>query len=91
MTSRMFVWLAKIIAQRSMPEGDPAVRRGPVLECLEDRAELLAHPVERLALEQEAALEQVVAVDPDRPAAELPAVQRKVVLEGPGASGRIVR
>ena len=36
------------------------------------------------------ALEQVAAVDPDRAAAELPAVEREVVLERPGAAGRIL-
>ena len=44
-----------------------------------------------LALEQEAALEQVAAMDAHRPAAELPAVEGEVVLERPGAAGRIVR
>ena len=72
-------------------ERDPAVRRGAVLERVEDRAELLAHPLERLALEQERALEQVAPMDPDRAAAELPAVEGEVVLERPGPAGRVVR
>ena len=58
-------------------ERDAAVRRRAVLERVEDGAELLAHALERLALEQEAALEQVAPMDPDRPAAELPAVERR--------------
>ena len=65
-------------------EGDPAVRRRAVLEGVEDGAELLAHPLDRLALQQEAALEQVAPVDADRAAAELPAVEREVVLHAPG-------
>ena len=73
------------------PERDPAVRRGPELERVEDGPELLAHPLERMALQQERALEQVAAMDPDRAAAQLPAVERQVVLEGPGATGRVVR
>ena len=71
-------------------EGDPAVRRRAVVEGVEDGPELLAHPLERVALELEAALEQVAAMDPDRAAAELPAVEREVVLERPGAAGRVL-
>ena len=72
-------------------EGDPAVRRRAVVEGVEDGPELLAHRLERMALELETALEQVAAVDPDRPATELPAVEREVVLERPGTAGRVVR
>ena len=70
-------------------EGDPAVRRRAVLECVEDGPELLAHPLARLTLEQERALEELAPVDPDRPATELPAVEREVVLERPRAAGRV--
>ena len=72
-------------------EGDPAVRRRAVVERVEDGPELLAHRLERVALEQERALEQVAPMDPDRPAAELPAVEREVVLERAGAARRVVR
>ena len=72
-------------------ERDPAVRRGAVVEGVEDRAELLAHRLERVALEQERALEELAPVDPDRAAAELPAVEREVVLERPRPAGRVLR
>ena len=71
-------------------DGDPTVRRRAVVEGVEDRTELLAHPLHRVALEQERALEEVAAMDPDRAATELPAVEREVVLEGPGATGRVL-
>ena len=71
-------------------EGDPAVRRRAVLERVEDGPELLVHRLERVALQPERALEQVAPVDPDRAAAELPAVEREVVLERPGAAGRVL-
>src|SRR5262245_19164342 len=63
---------------------DPAVRRCAVLERVEDRPELLAHPVLGLALEREAQREQLPPMNPDGPAAQLPAVERDVVLERPG-------
>ena len=64
--------------------------RGPVLERLEHRAEPLLHLVERVALEVEAAGQQVALPDPDRAAAELPAVEHDVVLHRMGAPGRVV-
>ena len=67
------------------------MRRRAVLERVEDRPELLAHALGRLALQREAPLEQVAAMDADRAAAELPAVERDVVLERAGAAGRILR
>src|SRR5512146_3560451 len=57
------------------PDRDPAVRRGPVGEGLEERPELVAHALEAVALEGERASEEVAPVDPDRAAAELPAVE----------------
>ena len=42
-------------------ERDPAVRRRTVLERVEHRPELIAHPLERVALQQERALEEVAA------------------------------
>ena len=67
------------------------MRRRAVLEGVEDRPELLAHPLEGVTLELEAALEQVAPMDPDRAATELPAVEREVVLERPGVPRRIIR
>ena len=90
MTSRMFVWCGEERRPAVDAEGDPAVRRRAVLEGVEDGPELLVHPLERVALEPERALEQVAPVDPDRAAAELPAVEREVVLERPGAAGRVL-
>ena len=72
-------------------QGDPAVRRRSELERVKDRPELRPHPIEGLALEREAALEQIALMDPDAPAAELPAVEGEIVLEGPGPTGRVVR
>ena len=91
MTSRMFVWPASSAAQRSMPSAIPPCGGAPYSKASRTAPNLLAHPLERLALEQEAALEQVAPMDPDRPAAELPAVEREVVLERAGPAGRIVR
>ena len=90
MTSRMLVWCGEQRGPAIDAERDPAVRRGAVLEGVEDRAELLAHRLERVALEQERALEQLAPVDPDRAAAELPAVEREVVLERPRPAGRVL-
>ncbi len=90
MTSRMFVCCAEQRGPAVDAERDPAVRRRAVLEGVEDGPELLAHALERVALEQERALEQVAAMDPDGAAAELPAVEREVVLQGPRATGRVV-
>ena len=66
------------------------MRRGAVVEGLEDGPELVAHALERLALEEEAPLEQVPAMDADGPATELPAVEGEVVLERPGPARGIV-
>ena len=57
------------------PEGDPAVRRRPVVERLQHAAELLPHPLERVALEGEALLKEVAAMDPNRVAAQLSAIE----------------
>src|SRR4051812_17271372 len=66
------------------------MRRCPVVECVENGAELLLLRLERVTLEQERALEQVALVDPDGPAAELPAVEGQVVLGRPGSPGRVL-
>ena len=86
----MFVWSESSAAQRSMPERDPAVGRRAVVERLEHRPEHVLHPLPGVALQREALREQVRPPDPDRAAAELPAVQRDVVLERPGPPGRVV-
>src|SRR5207247_4584375 len=57
---------------------------------LEQCPELLVHPCLGLALEREAPGEEVAAVDADRSAAELPAVEGDVVLESTGPAGRVV-
>ena len=67
------------------------MRRRPVVERVEDGPELLVHRLQRVALELEAALQQLPPVDPDGAAAELPAVERQVVLERPGTAGGVVR
>ena len=61
-------------------ERDPAVRRRPVVERLEERPEALVHLLHGVALQREAALEEVLAPDSDGPAAQLPAVEDDVVL-----------
>ena len=61
MTSRMFVWWRQQRRPAVDAERDAAVRRRAVLERLEDRAEALLHLLERVALEVEAAGEQVAA------------------------------
>src|SRR5690242_3168304 len=57
-----------LLGEQSCPavdaEGDAAVRRRTVLERVEDRAELLVHALDRVALQEEAALEQIALVDP---------------------------
>src|SRR5439155_566735 len=72
--------------------GRPEQRRqaGPRRERLEQCPELLVHPCLGLALEREAPGEEVAAVDADRSAAELPAVEGDVVLESTGPAGRVV-
>ena len=90
MTSRMLVWSARSAAQRSMPSAMPPCGGAPYSNASRMAPNLLAHALERLALEREAALEQVAPMDPDRAATELPAVEREVVLERPGAAGRVV-
>ena len=90
MTSRMFVWSDEQRRPAVDAERDPAVRRRAVVERLEHRPEHVLHPLPGVALQREAPREQVRAPDPDRAAAELPAVQRDVVLERPGPAGGIV-
>src|SRR5687767_13083416 len=51
-------------------ECDAAVRWGAEFERVEDRTELVAHPFKGLALEQEAAFQQIAPMDPHGPAAE---------------------
>ena len=64
------------------PDRDAAVRRGAVLERVEQEAELLLRLRLVDAHHREDALLHVLAVDTDRPAAELAAVADDVV--GPG-------
>ena len=89
-TSRMFVCCGQKGGPAIDAERDPAVRRRAVLEGVEDGPELLVHRLERVALQPERALEQVAPMDPDRAAAQLPAVERQVVLERPGVPRRVV-
>ena len=70
--------------------GDAAMRRSAVVEGLQDAAEALVHLLERVALQREAPLQQLALVDSDRASAQLPAVQRDVVLHGPSPTGRIL-
>src|SRR5512146_2523843 len=78
-----------VAGRRARPRGHPDVpqaelrelgrlggRRGAVGEGLEERPELVAHALEAVALEGERPSEQLPAIDPDRAAAELPAVER---------------
>src|SRR5690606_31165916 len=55
-------------------EGDAAVRRSAVLECVEEEAELLLRLLRADAHDVEHALLHVTAVDTDRAAADLVAV-----------------
>ena len=84
-----------LVGQQSDPavdaQRDAAVRRGAVLERVEDRAELGLLGLDAVALEHQRALEQVVLVDADRPAAQLPAVEHQVVLERARLTSRIGR
>ena len=82
---------ARSAAQRSMPRAIPPCGGRRTRTPRGSPRTSLAHALERLALEQEAALEQVAAMDPHRAAAELPAVEREVVLHRAGAAGRVVR
>ncbi len=91
MTSRMFVWPASSAAQRSMPSAIPPWGGAPYSKASRTAPNFSRMPSMRLALEQEAALEEVAAMDPDRTATELPAVEREVVLERPGPAGRVLR
>ena len=72
-------------------ERDPAVRWRPVVERLEQRAEHVVHPLKAVALQREAPLEELLAMDPDGATTELPAVEDDVVLHRPGPAGRILR
>ena len=87
----MFVWLAEDDRPAVDAQGDPAVGRRAVLEGVEDGPELLVHALERLPLQPETLFQQVAAMDPDRAAAELPAVEGHVVLEGASAARRVLR
>src|SRR5439155_22338066 len=66
------------------PDRDAAMGRGAVLERIEDRSELLTHSIEGVALQREAPLEHVAAVDPDGTTAELPAVEPEAGWLRPG-------
>ena len=90
MTSRMFVWRARSAAQRSMPSAMPPCGGAPYSNASRTAPNFSRIPSTRLALQQEAALEQVAPMDPDRAAAELPAVEREVVLERAGPAGRVL-
>ena len=92
MTSRMFVCSAKQRRPAIDAEGDPAVRRRAVLEGVEDGPELLVHRPRAsgpgAGSERSSRSRRWIRIGP---ATQLPAVERQVVLEGPGTAGRIVR
>ena len=90
MTSRMFVWPAKIIAQRSMPSAIPPWGGAPYSKASRTAPNFSCIPSTVWPWRRNERLEELAAMDPDGAAAELPAVEREVVLERPGAAGRIV-
>ena len=65
MTSRMFSSPARIATRRSMPKAEAAVRRGAVLERVEEEAEPLLRLLVADAEEAEDARLQLGLVDPD--------------------------
>ena len=87
MTSRMESVPASSATIRSQPNGDAAVRRRAELEGVEQEAELLLRLVLVEAHHREHALLDVLAVDTDRPAADLVAVADDVVGVGQRAAG----
>ena len=78
-------------AQRSMPSAIPPCGGAPYSNASSIAPKRSCICSQRVALQPEAPLEQVAAPDPDRAAAQLPAVERDVVLHRARPPGRIAR
>ena len=89
-TSRMLSWLVSSAIHRSMPSAMPPCGGAPYSNASSTAPNLACSRLGAMALERERARQQVVAVNSDRSATQLPAVEHQVVLERTCSAGGIV-